>query len=314
MDGTRKAIWVAFGCNLAIAVSKLLGAWTSGSTALLAEGLHSSTDCFNQVFLFLGLRLQERQPTPDHPFGFGRERFFWTFVAAVFIFVAGALVSIYEGVEKCLHPHPLGDPRWAFAALAFALVMESWSLHVGWKELAAKATALGRSPLNHLLVSRDPTISAVVLEDLAAIAGVAIATAGVALSGWLHDPRWDGAGSIGVGLVLVWMAFTVGRRSRSLLIGMGANPEERERIDQVFEQAPAVVEVIDSYTLQLSPQTLLLAAHVRLAGGLDTDAVARVVNDVEADLARAVPSLASIFIEVENLSDAPRKARDHVPL
>jgi cation diffusion facilitator family transporter len=299
MEGTRRAVVAAFFLNLAIAASKFVAAYFSASTAMFAEALHSLADTFNQVFLYLGLTLEERKPDPRHPFGYGRERYFWSFVAAVFIFVAGALASLYEGYEKWHHPTPLGDVRWAAVVLVVAFVLEGASFRIGLKALQEGAREAGMGTWAAFKASRDPTLAAVLLEDGAALVGILLAGAGLGLGWWTGVPRWDAAGSIAVGLLLAVAALVLGRRSHALLIGMAAAPADRERIRAVFDRAPEVEELVSAYTILMSPSQLFLAADVRLREDLDTTAVAEVIDRLHAELRREVHGLAKIFIEVQ---------------
>lgn len=307
VEGTRRAVVVAFFGNLAIAIAKFVGAYFSGSVAILAEGLHSVVDSFNQIFLYLGLHFQERPATDTHPFGYGKERFFWSFIAAIFIFATGAVVSFYEGWSKWLHPEPLHDVRWALGVLAFAFVSEAASLRVAYAELAERAKEAGKGTLSFLITTRDPTLAAVVVEESAALLGIAVAAAGVGLAAWTGNARWDAAASVGIGLLLTFLAFMLGGKSRSLLLGQGALPEELERMQAIFEASPDVEKVIDLYTMQLGPDELLLAAHLQIRRDLSTQDIEDRLDAIEQELARAVPSLKRIFLEAENAEDVARK-------
>jgi cation diffusion facilitator family transporter len=307
VEGTRRAVIVAFFGNLAIAIAKFVGAYFSGSVAILAEGLHSVVDSFNQVFLYLGLHFQERPATEQHPFGYGKERFFWSFIAAIFIFATGAVVSFYEGYAKWVHPEPLRDVRWALGVLAFAFVSEAASLRVAYAELADRAKEAGKGTLDFLITTRDPTLAAVVVEESAALLGIVVAASGVGLAAWTGNARWDAAASIGIGLLLTALAFMLGGKSRSLLLGQGALPEELERMQAIFEASPDVEKVIDLYTMQLGPDELLLAAHLQIRRDLSTQEIEDRLDAIEQALARAVPSLKRIFLEAENAEDVARK-------
>lgn len=307
MDATRKAVVVAFIGNLAIAIAKFIGAAMSGSVALFAEGLHSVVDTFNQVFLYLGLHLQQRPPTTTHPFGYGKERFFWSFIAAIFIFASGAMVSFYEGFNKWSHPEPLTSVGWALGVLAFAFVAEALSLRVSYREFRRKATEAGKGLWSYFRTTRDPTLAAVVVEESAALVGIVIATVGIGMTALTGEGRWDAAASIGIGLLLTYMAFVLGDKSRSLLLGQGALPEEIERIEAIFAASPDVEKVIDLYTMQLGPEELLLAAHLQIPPDLSTQEIESRLDAIEQALAKAVPSLKRIFLEAENAAEVERK-------
>lgn len=308
-QGTRRAVIVAFAGNLVITAAKFVGAYFSGSVAMFAEGLHSVVDTFNQVFLYLGLALQERPATPQHPFGYGKERFFWSFVAAIFIFASGAMVSLYEGVDKWLHPHPLHNVLWGLGTLAFSFVLEALSFRVCYQELKERAQAAGKSVMTYFVTNNDPTLTAVVVEEGAAQIGILIAAAGVGLSAWSGNPRFDAAASIGIGLLLTYLAYQLGKRSRSLLIGQGASQEELDEIQRVFAAAPFVEQVIDCFTMQLGPDELLLAAHLYFKRDLSIYDMEDRLDELEAELTRAVPALKRIFLEAENAETVERKLK-----
>ena len=307
--GTRKTVIVAFAGNLVITVAKFIGAYFSGSVAMFAEGLHSVVDTFNQVFLFLGLALQDRPASDRHPFGHGKERFFWSFVAAIFIFTTGAVVSMYEGITKFITPHPLSNVSWGLGTLAFSFVMEALSFRVCYAELKDRADKAGKPVFAYFMTASDPTLTAVVVEEGAAQVGIAIAIAGVSASVLTGNPRWDAVASIAIGVLLMYLAFLLGKRSRSLLLGQGAEPEELEAILAVFEASPFVEQVVDCFTLQLGPEELLLAAHLHFKRDLSLYDMEDRLDDIEEALTVAVPSLKRIFLEAENAEKVERKVR-----
>lgn len=308
MSDTRRAVVVAFGANLAIALAKGAGAALSGSVALFAEALHSLVDTLNQVFLFLGIALENRPASPKHPFGHGKERFFWSFVAAIFIFATGAVVAIVEGLEKWRHPMPLEAPQWAFAALAFAAVAEGASLVFSLRALAKEAGPGGL--WRALLDTRDATLAGVVVEEGAALLGVGIAAAGIAASLVTGDARFDAAASIAIGLLLTGLAFMLGAKSRALLIGQGASEAELEAIQAIFASSSVIEQVVDCYTMQLAPDALLLAAHLQIRRELSTAEIEDALDAVEQRLSAAVPALKRIFLEAENAETLAARALD----
>jgi cation diffusion facilitator family transporter len=310
VEGTRRAVVVAFVGNLAIAAAKFVGASLSGSVALFAEGLHSVVDSFNQVFLYLGLALQERPASATHPFGYGKERFFWSFIAAIFIFAAGAVVAFHEGYAKWLAPEPLHDIRWALGVLAFAFVAEAVSLRVSYRELASRARAAGKGTWPYLVTTRDPTLAAVVVEECAALLGILIAVVGVSMAYLTGDGRWDAGASVGIGVLLTVLAFLLGGKSRSLLLGQGALPEELALIEGIFAASPDIEKVIDCFTMQLGPDELLLAAHLQIRRDLSTQEIEARLDAIEQALAAAVPALKRIFLEAEDAEDVARKIEE----
>lgn len=309
LDGTRKTVVVAFAGNLVITIAKFIGAYFSGSVAMFAEGLHSVVDTFNQVFLYLGLALQDRPASDRHPFGHGKERFFWSFVAAIFIFTTGSLVSLYEGVTKFFSPHPLENVAWGLATLGFSFVMEALSFRVCYQELKERADKAGKGVLAFFMTSNDPTLAAVVVEEGAALVGISIAMLGIGLSVVLHDARWDAIASILIGVLLMVLAVMLGQRSRSLLLGQGAGPEELEAINEVFAASAFVEQVIDCFTMQLGPDELLLAAHLYFRRDASIYEIEDQLDEIEEALTRRVPSLRRIFLEAENADTVERKRR-----
>src|SRR3954467_9668186 len=234
---SHKTVYLALGANAAIGVAKFAGGAISGSTAMLAEGAHSVAATTHPLFplasptpLFLlaSLNLSAREPDDDHPFGYGKERFFWSFLAAVFIFVSGALFSIYEGVNRMLSgDKPEGSVGVAFAVLALGVVLEGSSLLRAVRQTKADATRRQRPFRRHVRVSRDPTTKTVGFEDTAAMIGIALAALGLGLATLTENSIYDGAASVAIGLVLAVIAFFLGRDTKALLIGEAALPEER---------------------------------------------------------------------------------------
>lgn len=300
MSGTLGAVVVAFCGNLAIAVAKLVGAAVSGSASLLAEGLHSIVDTGNEVFLYLGLHFEQRRPVPEHPFGFGRERFFWSFMAAVFIFAGGAVVSLYEGVDKWRHPHAVTAVGWAFGILAFAFVAEGGSLLYSLRQASCEAGRRQMGLWRYLRLTRDSTLLTVVLEDSAALLGLILAATGLGLAVFTGDTRWDAAGSLAVGALLVVLAFVLGARNHALLIGKAAAKDVRREIEALIRQTAFVEAIRDSYTVQLAPDKLLLAAHLQVRDSVCGDGgVGRHIDHLERQLMARIPSLQLVFLEIE---------------
>jgi cation diffusion facilitator family transporter len=279
-------------------VAKLAGGAVSGSSAMLAEAAHSIADTTNQLFLLASLRLPEREPDAEHPFGYGKERFFWSFLAAIFIFVSGALFSIYQGAHRMLAGGGSeGGAGIAFAVLAVAFVLEGASLLRATRQTRDEARAKRRPLSLHVRVSRDPTTKTVVFEDSAAVTGVLIAAAGLALTQITGNAVFDGAASVFIGGVLAAVAFTLGRDTKKLLIGEAALPEERAALERVFADNPGVDALVELMTMALGPNALLVAARLDLAGELDSDAVETLADELDAQLHEAVPEVWQVFLD-----------------
>jgi len=302
------AVLGALFANALIALLKLVAAWITGSSGMMAEALHSIADTTNQVFLLLGLRFYKRPSSGKHPFGFGKERFFWSFIAAIFIFGVGATYAIYEGVVKLAHPHPPTKLKWAYLVLAISFVLESLSITLAFYQEIKEAHHEGLTFGEYLRESKDPTAKTVLFEDSAALLGILIAAAGLVLTeyqvGGSAGAYWDGIASILIGLVLAVVAFILARSSRGLLLGEAASVKTVEAIRQAIESHPNVERVVELLTMHLAPKQILINAHVKMRQGLLTDEVERTVEEVEDRIKQAEPKVEMIFLEA---------ARDQLP-
>jgi cation diffusion facilitator family transporter len=295
---SRKTVLVALSANAGIALAKLIAGVAGGSSAMLAEAAHSIADTTNQLFLLASLRFAEREPDEQHPFGYGKERFVWTFMAAIFIFVAGALFSLYEGVEKLVSTGG-GESRFGltYAVLAIALVLESVSLVRAMRQTKADARRFRLPFSGYVRASRDPTTKTVVFEDTAAVTGVLLALAGVALHQLTGSEAPDAIAAILIGVLLGVVAVGLWRDTRGLLIGEAALPEERQRLIQVIEGHPEIDEVVQLLTMAMGPDSLLVAVRVDLADGLSSDDVEHLAEELDFDMREAVPAVRHVFID-----------------
>jgi cation diffusion facilitator family transporter len=303
-SGAKAAVVAALLGNLGVAVIKLVAWFFTHSAAMLAESLHSLADTVNQVFLLLGLKLGKRPPTEAHPFGFGRERYFWAFIVAVSIFTLGAAFSIYEGVKKMLHPHPIEDPTWAFVALGVAAVFESYALRIAWREFKEWRERNPGPFLRSLAESKSPTILVVLFEDSAALLGIVVACSGIALAMTTGNGLWDGLASLVIGIILLGAATFVGWRTRGLLLGEAATPADRARIRKAVAEVPEVVDILEVLTLHLGPTDILVNLNVKFADGLDTARLESAIDQIETRITESVPAARRIFIEAESLRGA----------
>jgi cation diffusion facilitator family transporter len=305
---SHKTVYFALAANAAIGVAKFAGGAVTGSSAMLAEGAHSVADTTNQLFLLASLNLAEREPDAEHPFGYGMERFFWSFLAAVFIFVSGALFSVYEGVHRMLSgEEPSGTGTGiAFAVLAIGVVLEGTSLMRAVRQTAKQARAKRRPLTQHLRVSRDPTTKTVVFEDSAAVLGLFLAAAGLGLTQLTGSVVWDGAASVAIGIVLAFVAFLLGRDTKSLLIGSSALPEEREALERVFAQHPAVDDLIELLTMVLGPESVLVAARFDIADELSSRQIEALADELDQKLREAVPDVTQVFLDPTRRRGASR--------
>jgi cation diffusion facilitator family transporter len=306
------AVLGALFANALIALLKLVAAWITGSSGMMAEALHSIADTTNQVFLLLGLRFYKRPASGKHPFGFGKERFFWSFIAAIFIFGVGATYAIYEGVVKIAHPHAPTRLNWAYSVLAISFVLESVSITLAFYQEIKEAHHEGLTFGEYLRESKDPTAKTVLFEDSAALLGIVIAAAGLVLTeyqvGGSAGAYWDGIASIVIGLVLAVVAFILARSSRGLLLGEAASAKTVEAIRQAIESHPNVERVVELLTMHLAPKQILINAHVKMREDLLTSEVERTVEEVEARIKQAEPKVEMIFLEAAR--DQPLPTRE----
>ena len=276
-------------------VYKRQGFLITGSSALLAESVHSVADASNQGLLVLGGRRARRQPTPLHPFGYGRARYFWAFVVAVVLFTLGGVFSLYEGYHKVSDPHELTSPVVAFAILGLAIVFEAFALRTAVKH--AQPLREGRSWWRYIRTSRSPELPVLLLEDTGALVGLVFATVGIALALVTGDPVWDGVGTLAIGALLLVIAVVVAIEMKSSLIGEAADAETIERITAELEASPRVRSVIHLITQHLGPDDLLVAAKVDFGPSLTTDLLAQEIDACEARIRAAVPIARVVYIE-----------------
>jgi cation diffusion facilitator family transporter len=293
-EGSRRAIIAAFFANLGIAVAKFVGFTFTGAASLLAEALHSVADTGNQGLLILGGRRARRAATATHPFGYGRERYFWAFVVALVLFTVGGLFALYEGVDKLRHPHELDSPAWAFAILVVGIVLETLSFRTAIREAGhVRAQESWWSFVRH---SKSPELPVVLLEDLGALLGLLFALGGVTLATVTGEERFDAAGSLAIGALLLVIASVLAVEMKSLLIGESASARVQSQLRTAMEDAGEVRRVIHLRTMHLGPDELLVAAKVEVdASSLET--LARVIDVVEARIRAAVPIARVIYLE-----------------
>ena len=296
------AVIGALFANALITVLKFVAAVITGSSGMMAEALHSVADTTNQIFLLLGLRFYKRPASTKHPFGFGKERFFWSFIAAIFIFGVGATYAIYEGIEKLRHPHPPTNLKWAYWVLGLSFVLEACSIGLAIYQEVREAHHEGLTFGEYLRESKDPTAKTVLFEDSAALIGIVVAAAGLVLTeyqvGGAAGAYWDGMASIIIGIVLAIVAFVLARSSRGLLLGEAANPKVLQAIKKAIEGHPNVEQVVELLTMHLAPKQILINAHVKLRPNLVTNDVVTSIEEVEERIKQAEPKVEMIFLEV----------------
>jgi len=300
-SGAKAAVIAALFGNLGVAAMKFVAYLFTHSSAMLAESIHSLADTVNQGFLLLGLRLEKREPTIKHPFGFGRERYFWAFIVAVSIFAIGASFSIYEGIRKVLEPHDIKNPIWSFIALGAAVAFESYALRVAWKEFSHWRKNNPGPLWKCLRTTKSPTILVVLFEDSAALLGILIAASGIGLTLVTGNPVWDGVATLGIGVILLIAAWFIGWRTRGLLLGESATEADRRRIRTAVESVDAVDAVVEMLTLHTGPNDILVNLAIDFRDDLDTHGVEVVVDEIESKIRASVPEAKRIFIEAKSI-------------
>ena len=293
--GSRKAILAAFFANLGIAIAKIIGFMFTGAASMLAETIHSIADASNQGLLILGGKMAKKERSKEHPFGYGRERYFWAFIVAMIIFSLGSLFAIYEGIDKLLHPHALNDHFWAIGILSIAIVLELFSLRtavIESKKIKGKMTWW-----QFIRKSKVPELPVVLLEDIGALIGLVLALGGIGLAMITGNAAYDAIGSLSIGILLGIIAIILGTEMRSLLLGESASEENIQKLKNIISQHPDVCKLIHMRTEHIGPEELLVAVKVELSGELDTGGVARAINSLEESMRSQVDIKLTIYIE-----------------
>jgi cation diffusion facilitator family transporter len=294
-SGGSKAIVAALLANLGIAVTKFIAFAFSGSSSMLAEGVHSLADTGNQGLLLLGGRKSRKAANAEHPFGFGRERYVYAFVVSIILFSIGGVFSIYEGVEKLQNPHELENVWLPLVVLGIAMLLEGFSFRTAIRE--SNHVRGKQSWIEFVRRAKAPELPVVLLEDFAALIGLALAAVGVGLSAITGNAVFDAAGTLAIGILLVLVAIVLGIETKSLLVGEGATLADVTAITAAINAQPQVEALIHIKTLYLGPDELLVAAKVAFGRTRTLSDVAADINQLEADIRAAVPIARVIYIE-----------------
>ena len=306
---STKTVLVALTANVVIAGAKAVAGLVTGSQGLLAEAAHSAADSANQVSLLVSLSLGRRPPDEEHPFGYGKERFFWAFIAALLIFAVGASFSVFEGVRKLLEPgaRHMGSLRIAYGVLGVALLAEGTSLVRAVRQWQREeGGSRRRSAIAAFRRSTEPAVKTVLVEDGAAVLGVLLAGGGLALFQLTGDTYWDAWASIAIGCLLAVAAFSLGRDMRGLLLGAAAPPDVRDRMRATIGAHPAVDRVIEVLTMYLGPRSLLVAVRLDLADTVTGDEVEQASDAIERALRQAEPEVTEVFLDATPAGRAGR--------
>lgn len=293
-ESTAKAIGYAFVANFGIAIAKTWAAWLTGSGSMLAEAIHSYADTGNQVLLYIGLKQSQRPADDEHPLGYGKLSYFWSFIVAILLFTMGGLFSIYEGVHKLQHPEPLSQVWVAIIVLILAILLEGSSLFGALREIKK---VRGNRPFGEWLKhTRNSELVVVLGEDIGAQLGLILALGFLVLAQLTGDPVYDAMGSICIGVILIIISAFVAWRIRSLLVGRSADPDIQEAIDAIIDDQDAIEFCFNTITMQLGPDTML-AAKIKMCSGLTVDEAVASINALERELKERVPKLKWCFIE-----------------
>jgi cation diffusion facilitator family transporter len=293
--GSTKAILAALAANAGIAVAKFVGFAITGSSSMLAEAVHSVADTSNQGLLLWGQRRAQKEADQLHPFGYGRSRYFYSFIVALVLFSLGSVFALYEGYEKIAHPHALTSPLVAVVILVVAIALEAYSFRTAMVE---SRPLKGQSTWwRFIRTSRNPELPVVLLEDTGALVGLVLALAGVGLTVATGNPIWDGIGTAAIGVLLGVIAVILMVEMHSLLIGEGATGDQDRAIRAALEGTPHVDRVIHLRTQYLGPEEMLVGAKIALPADCELRTVADVINDAEARIRDAVPAARVIYLE-----------------
>ncbi|MEV8319413.1 cation diffusion facilitator family transporter [Streptomyces sp. NPDC059900] len=301
-SGGTKAIVAALAANLAIAVAKFVAFIFSGSSSMLAESVHSLADSGNQGLLLLGGKKAQREATPQHPFGYGRERYIYAFLVSIVLFSVGGMFAIYEGYEKIKHPHEIEHWYWPVGVLVFAIIAEAFSFRTAIKE--SNQTRGSLTWTQFVRRAKAPELPVVLLEDLGALVGLILALVGVGLALGTGDGVWDGIGTLCIGVLLILIAIVLAAETKSLLLGEAAGTEEVQKIEKALVDGDTVTRVIHMRTLHLGPEELLVAAKVAVQHDDTAAEVAAAINAAEERIRAAVPIARVIYLEPDIYSEA----------
>ena len=307
VTGSKKAVYTALVGNLGIAIAKLIAAILTGSIAMLAETLHSLSDTFNQVLLLIGIKTSAKAATERHPFGYGKEQFFWSFIVATMLFGISGFISLQQGFSSLMGTvHHIENVNISYIILAISAIFETNALRVALdlskRSIEARGEKFSLSTLlNEFQESKDPSLITIMVEDSAALLGIAIAGVGIFLSNQTGNTLYDSISSLSIGAILMAFAFFLARENKGLLIGEGISRKEYKRIVRLVKEIPEVNKIITIRTMHLAPQDVLVTIEVNLIDDLDTDKIEAVIDNIEQKVKQAIPYVnpAKVFVELE---------------
>jgi cation diffusion facilitator family transporter len=294
--GSNKAIYGAIIANTLIAISKFVAAFFTGSSAMLSEGIHSAVDTGNGLLLLLGLHKSKQKADSQHPFGYGQEVYFWTFIVSILVFALGGGFAIYEGIESLKHPEPVSDFVWNYAVLSAAIIFEGYALYIALKAFR-KSHPKFKNIVSGIVQSKDASTFAVIIEDSAAIAGLLVALTGMFLSQITGNPYIDGIASITIGGILVVVAIFLARESRHLLLGESATPETIKQIESIIDGDPNVLSSSLPRTMHFGPNKILLTINVELKDKLNITEAEEVIAQLQSKIKEKIPNISQAYIQ-----------------
>lgn len=295
MANNRKSIYSALAANLLIAVTKFIAGAFTNSSSMISEGIHSTVDSTNQLLLLYGIKRSKKAPDELHPFGYGKELYFWSFIVSILIFGLGGALSIYQGILHIIEPEVMKDPFWNYIVLILSLIFEGTSLFISLKEF--NKTRNGSGWWDSIIKSKDPSSFLVVFEDGAAVAGLIIVMILMSISYSFQIPELDGIASILVGLILVFVSLILARESRSLLMGEGISPDTREKIAKLAEQDVAVLRTKNILSTYQSPEEIVLMLIIDFQDHLDTEEITMAVQRIRENIKKEFPLVRFVIIQ-----------------
>lgn len=298
--GSNIAIYGAIGANILIAVSKFIAAGFTGSSAMMAEGIHSLVDTGNGLLLLLGIKKSKQKPDKMHPFGYGKEVYFWSFVVSVLIFSLGGGFALYEGIHAIQDPHIIKDPTWNYVVLAAAILFEGTALFVALKTFN-KSRKKKRNLVKNIIKSKDAATFAVIIEDTAAVTGLTIALLGVFLSQELNNPYIDGIASVVIGILLLSVATFLAHESKGLLLGESATPETISEIEKILSRNINIKDWNLPQTMHFGPNNVLLVVEIDLVDNLNLEQAERTMDSLRLEIKHKQPKIKQVYIQTTDL-------------
>lgn len=296
---SNKAIWSAIIANTAIAISKFIAAFFTGSSSMMSEGIHSLVDTGNGILLLFGIKSSKKPADDKHPFGYGQETYFWSFVVAILIFALGGGIALYEGIVHLIHPKELKNLEWSYVVLGLAILFEGYALSIALKEF--NKTRGNKSFYQALVDTKDTTTAAVVIEDTAALLGLTIAIVCLGLGQLTGIVYFDGLGSVLIGLLLISVSFFFAVECKGLLIGEGLLPEDVAKIEKILAEEPNVNANARPLSLYFGPKEILVNLDVNFNDALNSDEIEHTIDRIESNIRKAIPGVNKIFIEAESI-------------